>query len=60
MKTQIVTQRILTAAKGKYITDGETIAQTVVLPESADASVWREITATEKAEMERAAATDGI
>ena len=43
MKTQIVSQRILTAAEGCCLTDGQTYAKTVVLPKSADYSVWREI-----------------
>lgn len=43
MRTQIVSQRILTAAEGCVLTNGDTYAKTVVLPESADYSVWREI-----------------
>ena len=44
MTTQIVTQRILTADKGKYLTNGETYGTTVVLPFSADEGSWYEIT----------------
>lgn len=41
MKT--ITQIILTADEGKFLTDGETYGKTVVLPENADPSVWKEI-----------------
>ena len=47
MKQEIVKQIILTADEDKYLTNGETYGKTVVLPESADASVWREITNAE-------------
>ena len=47
MKQEIVKQIILTADNGKYLTNGEIYGRTVVLPESADASVWREITNAE-------------
>ena len=47
MKQEIVKQIILTADEGMYLTNGETYGKTVVLPESADASVWREITNAE-------------
>ena len=43
MKTQMITQRILTADEGMYLTDGETYGRTVVLPISADPAVWREV-----------------
>ena len=41
MKT--ITQIILTADEGKYLTDGETYGKTVVLPADADPSVWKEV-----------------
>ena len=44
MKEQIVSQRILTADEGKFLTDGESYGKTVVLPADADASVWQEVT----------------
>lgn len=44
MKTETITQRILTADEGKYLTDGETYGKTVVLPADADYSVWQEVT----------------
>lgn len=47
MKTETIKQIILTADEGKYLTNGETYGKTVVLPESADASEWREITEAE-------------
>lgn len=43
MKTQIITQTILTADDGMYLTNGETYGKTVVLPAGADASAWREV-----------------
>ena len=44
MKIQIISQRILTADEGKYLTDGITYGTTVVLPVSADPTVWQEVT----------------
>ena len=52
MKSETITQRILTADEGKYLTNGETYGKTVVLPADADTSVWYEITEAEKEEME--------
>lgn len=43
MKIETITQRILTADEGMYLTDGETYGETIVLPVDADASVWREV-----------------
>jgi hypothetical protein len=42
-----VTQIILKADENKYLTNGETYGKTVVLPEGADITVWREITEEE-------------
>lgn len=47
MKTETITQTILTADEGKYLFNGETYGKTVVLPTGADASVWREVTEDE-------------
>lgn len=47
MKTETIKQIILTADEGMYLTNGETYGKTVVLPESADQSVWYEITEQE-------------
>ena len=47
MKTQTVTQIYLRAEEGMFLTDGESVGKTVVLPEGADPSVWREITQAE-------------
>lgn len=47
MKSETITQRILTADDGMYLTDGETYGKTIVLPVDADASVWREVAETE-------------
>ena len=43
MKTETITQRILTAEEGMYLTDGVTYGKTVVLPVDADHTVWREV-----------------
>lgn len=43
MKVEIVEQRVLTADEGMTLTNGETFGKTVVLPASADADKWREI-----------------
>ena len=47
MTKETIKQTILTADDGKYLTNGETYGKTVVLPESADASLWHEITEAE-------------
>lgn len=47
MKTETITQTILTADDGKYLFNGETYGKTVVLPAGADASVWKEVTEEE-------------
>lgn len=44
MKMQIISQRILTADAGKYLTDGVTYGTTVVLPVNADPAQWQEVT----------------
>ena len=47
MKKETIKQIILTADEGMYLTNGETHGKTVVLPESADITVWHEITEQE-------------
>ena len=47
MTKETIKQIILKADEGMYLTNGETYGKTVVLPESADASVWVEITEEE-------------
>lgn len=54
MKTETITQRILTADEGMYLTNGETYGKTVVLPVDADPAQWYEITEAEKEEREAA------
>lgn len=44
MKSETITQRILTADEGMYLTNGETYGKTVVLPAEADYSAWYEVT----------------
>lgn len=44
MRTETITQRILTADEGMMLTNGETCGKTVVLPVDADHTVWQEIT----------------
>lgn len=45
MKISTVTQTILTAEEGYFLTDGVTYGKTVVLPSGENAAVWREISA---------------
>ena len=45
MKT--ITQIILTADEGKYLTNGKTYGKTVVLPADADTAAWREVNENE-------------
>lgn len=47
MKNKIITQRILTADEGLYLTDGNVYGKTVVLPIDADPAQWREVTEAE-------------
>ena len=47
MKSEMITQRILTADEGMYLTNGETYGKTVVLPGDADHTLWREVTEAE-------------
>jgi len=44
MQKETIRQIILTADEGMYLTNGETYGKTVVLPESANANEWYEIT----------------
>lgn len=52
MKKETITQKILTAEEGMYLTNGEVLGKTVVLPLTADESAWWEITEAEKLLME--------
>ena len=47
MRTDKITQIILTADEGKYLTNGETYGKTVVLPENANPNEWYEISDVE-------------
>lgn len=47
MKKEMITQVILTADEGMYLTNGETYGKTVVLPMGADSSAWYEVTEAE-------------
>ena len=47
MTKETIKQIILTADEGKHLTNGETYGKTVVLPESANANDWYEITDAE-------------
>ena len=44
MKKETITQVILKADEGMYLTNGETFGTTVVLPETANQNDWYEIT----------------
>lgn len=54
MTKETIKQIILKADEGMYLTNGETFGTTVVFPENADVSAWREITEEEAKEQ-----TDG-
>lgn len=56
MKTETITQIILTADEGKYLFNGETYGKTVVLPAGTDTSAWREVT---EGEIPKEEANDG-
>lgn len=47
MKKETITQTILTADEGMYLTNGETYGTTVVLPADADTSLWHEVSEAE-------------
>lgn len=51
MKMSAVTKRIITAADGMVLTNGDTFRKTVELPIDADYSMWREITEAEAQEI---------
>lgn len=52
MKKETIKQIILTADEGMYLTNGETYGKTVVLPESASADEWYEISEEEYKQVE--------
>jgi hypothetical protein len=54
MKRETVTQIYLQAEEGMFLTNGEIVAKTVVVPSAADPGVWREITAAEAEKMMKA------
>jgi hypothetical protein len=41
---KVITQTILTAEEGFYLTDGESYGKTVILPAGVDTANWHEIT----------------
>lgn len=47
MIKETITQVILKADEGMYLTNGETYGKTVILPETANQSDWYEITEEE-------------
>lgn len=47
MKKETITQTILKADEGMYLTNGETYGKTVIIPESANENDWHEITEEE-------------
>ena len=52
MKKETIKQIILTADDGMYLTNGETYGKKVILPESASADEWYEITEQEYNKMQ--------
>ena len=51
MTTDKITQIILKADEGMYLTNGKTYGKTVILPETANQSEWYEITEQEYVEI---------
>ena len=47
MIKETITQTILKADEGMYLTNGETYGKTVIIPESANENDWHEITEEE-------------
>lgn len=47
MIKETITQIILKADEGMYLTNGETYGKTVILPETANENEWHEITEEE-------------
>ena len=48
MREEILTQRVLIADEGQFLTNGKTSGEVATLPIDADKSIWREITEEEK------------
>ena len=53
MTQQTITQIILQADNGYYLTNGETFGTTVILPSAEEQKLWWEITAEEKEQLEK-------
>ena len=51
MKIETITQKILTADDGMFLTNGETYGKTGILPMDADETAWYEITEAEYADV---------
>lgn len=60
MTKDTITQVVLKADEGFYLTNGDTCAKTVVLPESADTTVWEEITNEEYEEKQKEIEESGV
>ena len=60
MIKETITQIILKADEGMYLTNGETFGKTVILPENANADDWREITEEEYEESIKAEENESI
>lgn len=54
MREEILTQRVLIADEGHFLTNGETSGEVTTMPIDADKSVWREITEEEKIAIDKA------
>jgi hypothetical protein len=60
MTKNTVTQIILTADEGFYLTNGETYGKTIILPESANANNWWEITEAEYKQKQKELAENAV
>lgn len=54
MREEILTQRVLIADEGHFLTNGNTSGEVATLPIDADKSIWREITEEDKIAMDEA------
>jgi hypothetical protein len=58
MTKDTITQVILKADNGFYLTNGETYGKTIILPESANVNDWWEITEAEYEQIQKELAID--
>ena len=60
MIKKTITQVILKADEGNYLTNGEAYGKTVILPEGSDETVWKEISKEEYEEAQTSLEKNGV